>query len=454
MMGFPAPSKRRLYLLLAIGSMAVYAGPASAANWFKLQDTNTKNVPLISGFIEPSVFAMAGTSAEIYNPALKRYISAVPHDNLVGPNFSQSTTGIIQRARLMIRGWINPHISYFFAGEFGNNAATNVRGQYLPQLQDGHFTFSGYIPWVRVEAGIIRAPSAEDAMNGYMSYNYVVFPTVINQLMLQPLYAARPSTPYAAGPSGSVLVPSTEALGANAFRYPGVQFFDWKTWGHWQFAYGAMIGMYGSVSAGNLSNSPLYAARVQGSYIFGGHGPFRSDLTAWAWYQNAQPDYLGHSYTMQREGAGFQYLQGYMKPWGRRLKFEYMRGNGWISAPAAFSQQFGLQPALYNDQLYPNINNSAYGYYVEGGLFLTKRIEADVRYDYYNRLPNLASVGQERIFKTWALALQYHFTPITKLMAGYYFRTLQAPGVAANSPGAAVSAATDNEFALQAMISF
>ena len=329
-----------------------------------------------------------------------------------------------------------------------------VRGQYTPQLQDGRFTFSGYIPWVRVEAGIIRAPSAEDAMNGYMSYNYVVFPTVINQLMLQPFYAARPSSPYAAGPSGSVLIPSSEALGVNAFRYPGIQLFDWKTWGHWQIAYGAMVGMYGSVAAGDLSSSPLYAARLQGSYIFGGHGPFRSDVTAWVWYQNAQPDYLGHAYTMQREGAGFQYLQGYMHQWGRQLKFEYMRGNGWISAPAAFSQALGLQPALYNDQLYTNINNTAYGYYIEGGLFLTKRIEANVRYDYYNRLPNLAAAGQERVFKTWALALQYHFTPFTKLMAGYYFRTLQAPGVAPNSPGAAVSAATDNEFAMQAMITF
>jgi len=445
---------RGIALALTMAVSAAYFTTASAANWFKIQDTNPKKVPLISGFIEPDVFAMAGTPAQIYNPVLKRYISAIPHDNLVGPNFSQSTTGIIQRARLMIRGWINPHISYFFAGEFGNNAATVVRGQYTPQLQDGRFTFSGYIPWVRVEAGIIRAPSAEDAMNGYMSYNYVVFPTVINQLMLQPFYAARPSSPYAAGPSGSVLIPSSEALGVNAFRYPGIQLFDWKTWGHWQIAYGAMVGMYGSVAAGDLSSSPLYAARLQGSYIFGGHGPFRSDVTAWVWYQNAQPDYLGHAYTMQREGAGFQYLQGYMHQWGRQLKFEYMRGNGWISAPAAFSQALGLQPALYNDQLYTNINNTAYGYYIEGGLFLTKRIEANVRYDYYNRLPNLAAVGQERVFKTWALALQYHFTPFTKLMAGYYFRTLQAPGVAPNSPGAAVSAATDNEFAMQAMITF
>ncbi|MBU2837900.1 porin, partial [Acidithiobacillus thiooxidans] len=76
-----------------------------------------------------------------------------------------------------------------------------------------------------------------------------------------------------------------------------------------------------------------------------GHGPFRSDLTGWLWYQYAQPDYLGHSYAMQREGLGFQYLQGYMHPWGRQLKFEYMRGNGWIDAPSAFSQQLGLQPA-------------------------------------------------------------------------------------------------------------
>ena len=424
-----------------------------AANWFKLQDLNPKNVSLFSGFIEPSIFSMAGTEASIYNPQLHRYINAIPHANLVGPNFDQSSTGTIQRARLMIRGWVNPHVSYFFAGEFGNNAATMIRGQYQPQLQDGHVVLS-YIPGARLEVGIIRAPSAEDAMNGYMSYNYVVFPTVINQLMLQPLYVSNPGQPYAAGPDGSALISSTQTLGVNAFRYPGVQLFDWKNWGHWQIAYGAMVGMYGSVSAGNQSSHPLYAARLQGSYIFSGHGPFRSDVTAWVWYQNAQPTLMHHSYTMQREGVGFQYLQGYMHPWGRQLKFEYMRGNGWIDAPAAFSQQLGLAPALTQAQLYPNLSNTAAGYYVEGGLFLTKNIEMNLRYDYYDRLSNLAAVGGERIFKTWALALQYHITPITKIMAGYYFRTIEAPNVAANSPGAIVSKAVDNEFAMQAMISF
>ncbi|MBU2743433.1 porin, partial [Acidithiobacillus albertensis] len=276
---------------LTIACLAAYVPTATAANWFKLQDLNPKKVSLFSGFIEPDLYVMAGTPAGIYNTALKRFIYATPHVNLIGPNFGQSTTFLIQRARLMVRGWLNPHISYFFAGEFGNNAATNIRGQYTPQLQDAHVVFS-YIPAARVEVGIIRAPSAEDAMNGYMAYNYVVFPTVINQLMLQPFYASQPSRPYAVGPSGSVLVPGNESLGVNAFRYPGVQVFDWKNWGHWQFAYGAMVGMFGSVSAGNQSSSPLYAARVQESYIFGGHGPFRSDLTGWLWYQYAQPDYL------------------------------------------------------------------------------------------------------------------------------------------------------------------
>ncbi len=431
--------------------MVAFASTATAANWFKLQDLNPPKVSLFSGFIEPTIWAMPGTSASIYNPNLHRYFEAVPRANLVGPNFDRSTTLTIQRARLMIRGWANRHISYFFAGEFGNNAATNIGGGYQPQLQDAHIVFS-YIPGARVEVGIIRAPSAEDAMNGYMSYNYAVFPSVINQLMLQPFYNTDAATTVGAPSRGSYLIPGSAGLGVNAFRYPGVQLFDWKNWGHWQLAYGAMVGMFGSVSAENQSHSPLYAARVQGSYIFGGHGPFRSDVTAWLWYQYAQPTLLGRSYAMQREGTGFQYLQGYMHPWGRMLKFEYMQGNGWIAAPSAFSQQLGLAPALYQTQLYPGISNSASGYYVEGGLFLTHHVELSLRYDYYDRLPNIPA--QERIFKTWAVALQYHITPITKIMAGYYFRTIKAPFVASNTPGAAVSRAMDNEFAMQAMISF
>jgi hypothetical protein len=114
--------------------------------------------------------------------------SQVPHLNQIAPNFTSSNSFNINRARLMIRGNINRDISYFLAGEFGNNGFTHIGGNYTPAIMDGHATFSHYIPGVRIEAGIIRAPGPEQAMQGYMAYNFTSFANVTTQMMLQPFY--------------------------------------------------------------------------------------------------------------------------------------------------------------------------------------------------------------------------------------------------------------------------
>lgn len=437
-------NRRHAVKLLAVVAYSLLSQSAIAANWFKSQGVSPSNAPLfnVSGFIEPSIYLMRGTAA--VDPAAR--LNDIPNINLVPPNNTQSSAFIIPRARLILRGNLNHHISYFFGGEFGNAAFTNIRGNYTPGLIDGHVTFS-YVPGARLEVGLIRAPGPEGAMQGFMAYNYVITPTVIGQLMQQTFYdsdvAYNPGNPY--------LISGKDTLGVNAFRYPGVQVMDWFRFGHWELAYGAMAGMYGSVAAGNQSSNPLYAARVQGSYVFAGKGPFRSDITAWLWYQHARPNLNGQSYAMTRDGVGFQYLYGYMHPWGRRLRFEYIQGSGWISAPASFNSTSRLAPALTRAQIYPSSDNKASGYDVEAGLFLSKHIEADIRYDYYDRLPN--NPAQERIFKTWALSLQYHITPLTKIMAGYYFRTLAVPNQP-NPLANSIASAVDNEFAMQAMLAF
>ncbi|MBU2839875.1 porin [Acidithiobacillus thiooxidans] len=430
--------------LIVAAAMLGLSPLAHAANWFELQGISPAKAPIfgVSGFIEPSLYAQPGNEDSLEN-------NQIPHIDLIAPGFSQSTTANILRARIMLRGNLNKHISYFFGGEFGDNGFTHVRGGYQPGLIDGHFTFS-YIPGARIEAGLIRAPSAEGAMQGFMSYNFVLSSTMIGQLMQQPMYNSR--NPYKINTKlNAYLINGQQTLGVNAFRYPGIMAFDWFRNGHWEFTYGAMIGMFGTVAAGNQSSSPLYAARLQEAYIFGGKGPFRSDVQAGIWYQHASPELNDTSYSMNRYGVDVQYLQGYMHQWGRQFRFQYMRGTGWISAASAFSSAPGLAAPLTNTQLYPGSQNTANGYMLEGGLFLTKHIEANLRYDYYDRLPN--DPAQQRIFKTWAIGLQYHFTPLTKIMAGYYFRTLDVPHQP-NPVANSISDAVDNEFAMQAMIAF
>ena len=439
---------------LGVAVMTV-AQSASAANWIKLQGVSPALAPLVSvsGYFQPTYTYLPGTAAAN---------GQVPHLNQIAPNFTSSNSFNIDRARLMIRGNINKDISYFLAAEFGNNAFTHIGGAYTPALMDGHVTFSHYIPGVRVEAGIIRAPGPEQAMQGYMAYNFTSFANVTTQMMLQPFYNPNPDLPgvqnngTAAAPVYAV--PGSYGEGNNAFRYTGLEAMDWFRNGPWQFTYAAMVGNFGPLTATNYSNSPLVAARLQESYIFGGHGPFQSNLTGFIWYQHATPDIMGQGYSMTRDGLGVTYMQGYMHQWGRWAKFEYMRGSGMISTPSVFSSFPGAPSTgvLTDAQVYPGSQNTAHGYYVSGGLFVTRRVEVDLRYDYYNRLPNIAA--QNRTFSTWAVGLQYHFTPLTRVILDYYVRSvgIPHPGAIKPSPTLAESIANsaDNELALQAVIAF
>ncbi len=433
---------------LATGSIE----SASAANWFKLEGISPPKAPLVhlSGFIIPLYKYMNGTTA---------VNGQVPKINLVAPQDTSSKSFNILFAHIMLRGNINKHISYMMAGEFGNNQFTHVGGNYTPQLMDAHATFS-YIPGARIEAGIIRAPGAEEAMQGYPNFAFGFnYTTVTQQLILQPFYSA--NTTYTSGPYGSYSVPGTNVLGNNAFRYPGAEVMDWFRAGNMEYAYGIMVGNFGRLTATNSSNGPLVAGRVQASYLLKGfgpdRGPFRSDVTGFLWYQHANPIFNGQSYSMTRDGLGITYTQGYMHRWGRWAKFEYMRGSGMIDAPAVFNTYLAAPPALTDAQVYPGSQNKASGYYVSGGLFVTNRLELDLRYDVYDRLPNIAP--QERVFKTWAIGGQYHITKFTRVMVDYFVRSVKIPHLSSIPPAQralpqSVAGAADNEIAITAFVAF
>lgn len=410
---------------------------AEAANWLKLQNTTPKNAPLayLMGFAWPALVHTAGSSG--YNGQIPRY-------NLIAPNFDHSTSLYLPYARLYLRGRLNSRISYMFSGEFGNNGTTDVGGTYYPNIPFANITFN-YIPDARIEVGVFHTPGPEFDIKGYMAYNNLEFPNVISQLMAQPFFYN--NRPYLHTSTGAYLVPGNDGLGVNGFTYPGVQLFDWFRHGPWEFSYQAMVGMFGSIDAGMLSNSPMYAGRIQESCIFGGHGPFQSNLTAFAWFQHANPTLLGKDYVMQREGLGFTYLKGFMHPWGQHLTFEYIRGDGWITAPAAYNSSPVIPSPASETQLYPGVNNTADGYYVNAGLFFTKHIEGLLRYDYYNRLPNLPSANIS--FRTLSVGLAYYINPIMHVNINYYFRNVNAnPAASGNVIVQSVVHNTDNELAI------
>jgi len=91
---------------------------------------------------------------------------------------------------------------------------------------------------------------------------------------------------------------------------------------------------------------------------------------------------------------------------------------------------------------------------------LTHHIELNARYDYYDRLPNIAS--QERVFKNTALGATYHVTPLTRVAVDYIFRKVEIPhpsaiGTAGSPTLDLASSIVDgigNEFHVFAVIAF
>ncbi|OIQ67328.1 hypothetical protein GALL_510940 [mine drainage metagenome] len=295
-----------------------------------------------------------------------------------------------------------------------------------------------------------------------MGYNFIdLFPTVIGQLMQPNFYNSGRTYPFNPA-TGGYLVPSSDLSSGNGFRYPGVEAFDWfRVKRNIELSYGAMVGQYGNQLESDSANGPIFAGRVQLSYLYGGGGSlFRNDLTGFAWYQQARPQLNGARSTMKREGFGATYRRGYMEAGGKSLKVEYMQGSGNIMAPAVFNQSPALLPAQYQTTFYPGSENKASGYYFTAGLFVTDKIELNARYDYYDRLSNIPS--QERIFKNTGVGVQYHFSPLTRVVADYFVRKIDIPNPnAIGAPGSPqltlaknIANSIGNEFDIYAIFAF
>ncbi len=433
---------------------AVLAGPgAHAANWFELQGVSNPawGKAHVSAWVEPAYTRIDGAAAANHH---------VPTSNLVGPEFAGAQALAVQRARLSVRGRLDRHVDYFLSGEFGDNAFTRGGTGYAPRLYDGNVMLSHVIPGVRLEAGLIRAPGPEDAMSGYMGYAFFAqLPTVIGQLM-QPSFYARSQHYAQAG--GGYLVPAAAMSSNNGFHYPGVEATNWYApRPNLELSYAVMLGAYGKAFAADTGNGPVAAARLQASWLLGGgKGPYRNDLTAFVWRQQARPTINGASSSLQRDGAGVALRRGFMQPGATSLKIEYMEGRGTIVAPPPFQPAPGLLPAQQDSTVYAASSNQARGYDVSAGVFVTRRVELDARYDAYDRLPNLAAA--ERTFSNLGFGAQYHFTPLTRVAVDYFVRrigipnpgAIGAPGSPARNLASSAAAATGNELSVYAVIAF
>ncbi len=435
--------------------------PANAANWFTIQ---TISLPewgsgQFIGFLQPLYTDIQASSVIVNGYPHAPVTDQTAHFNEVAPTFDSSSQLYMQRARFFVRGSIgNPDISYYVGVEAGQNGYDYSWGHYAPRVIDANMVFSHYIPGVRLEIGNIRAPGPEGAMEGFMSFNFLdAFGTGLQQLMQPTFYNNginyKLATP---GTKDGYAVPGGDISGNNGFRYPGIMAEDWfMVAPKVEVAYGAMLADYGKLLDSGTSNGPIVAARLQASYLLGSEKGrfFRNDLTGFIWGQAARPE-IGvmpgqptpSSSNMTRDGFGMTYRNGYMVQGGLDVKAEYFEGSGNIAAPAVFNETPGMAavPALYDEIVYAGSNNTANGYDVSGGYFLTKSIEAVLRYDYYDRLPNNAAA--ERIFQDTSLALEYHVTPLSRIVVDYIDRSIHIPNPSA--VGAAGSLALEQATAV------
>ncbi|MHB0991527.1 MAG: hypothetical protein ACYC0M_09655 [Burkholderiales bacterium] len=449
-------------IALSVGLGLGASQSANAANWFEIQ---TISLPewgygQVVGLLAPLYTDIAAN--QIVAP--KTFVNGqTARFDQIGPAFDSSSQIIMQHARLFIRGSINPDISYYVGTEMGQNGYSYSWGNYAPRIIDADMVFSNYIPGVRVEVGNIRAPGPEAAMEGFMAFNFIdQFATGLQQLMLPTFYNNSVNYKLATkGTKDGYAVPGGDVSGNNGFRYPGVQAEDWfmvapKT----EVAYAAMLGDYGRLLDTGTSNGPIVAARLQASYIFNDSGGrfFRNDLTGFVWAQGAHPE-IGvapgqptpSSNNMTRDGFGLTYRNGFMQRGAFDAKAEYFEGRGNIVAPAVFNETPGLAAAqttaLYDEVVYAGSNNTAHGYDISGGYFLTRQLEAVLRYDYYDRLPNLAA--QERVFTDASAALEYHITPLTRIVVDYIDRSITIPNPGALGAALAQATALDNSMGNQ-----
>lgn len=416
---------------LIAGVLALAAAPqaAHAANWLMLQGTEPAGVSApvsLWGFIQPTYFSVDSKNLSGLVGPNAAFNGQTPNFNRVGPQLESSNSFNILRARIGIRGVASPideRINYFFLTEFGNNGYSRSDDGSSPRIIDGSITFN-HIPGARVRVGLFKAPGMpEEGLQGIQVFDYINFTNVTQQLIQEQFFTTGPSAAAAplAGSTTTGFV-GTQQGTINAFRDTGIQVFDSFRRGPWDLGYAAMVGNGSPLfRTDNNEGKDLYY-RLQGYYVFGNSkGPRRDDIGAWLWRQDGKRTFNGNDFDMVRQGIGVGYHKGFMQPNGMRFTAEYMQGKGMISAGSPF-------PGV-GTTVYPGDDNKADGWYAEGGYFLTRNIEFDLRYDKYNRLTN--SAADERDFTTWTLGAQYHFSPKARATINYEFRDLKVP-----NPGA------------------
>lgn len=406
----------------AAGLTLLGAGQAQAANWLQLQGTEPEGSAgraKVWGLIQAQYqkdFSDANAGGAYVPP------------KLIGPDLTTQSAFNVNRARIGVRGANFPldgKTNYFILVEFGNNALTNQKDSYAPRLSDASITLN-QIPGARVRLGLFKTPGSEEGLQGIVNIDYINFTEVTNQLMLERFQSAHSAaavtnTAPQPLPVGTSLSQFDRPVGA--FRDVGIQVFDWFKAGGLEHSYALMIGNGNGVNFTDDNNNKDIYGYWSTAKVFGGKGPRREDLKAFAWFQKGKRTWDDGSgggskdYDRKRWGVGVRYLK---KPF--RAQAEYLAGKGMIfNGPD--KPNYGLASPLASHAS-NGLMAKGKGYYLDLGYFIPgTKFELDARYDRYARLDGSQF---ELDWKAITLGVQYHINKKTRITANYAFRDVEA----------------------------
>lgn len=414
--------------------------------------------------------------------------------NTIQPDLSSSQTFQIQRARIGVRGALaeEEKISYFLLAEYGNNGITQPGGGAgRVTLTDATVTFS-HIKGAKIRVGQMKVPMSEEVYQGIMAFNYINLTSIANQQLIErpmwtdgnapcmvtpnPLGAPAPqlSDPlYLQFCNGGSQTQFRSA--AVAARDTGIQVFDSFRSGPWENSYAILVGQGGANKDDRDDNldTTIY---VSAEKIFGGMKVFQKGYKLYAWrtvgkrtiYDSFTLNSGGTSleaaereYDRKLTGIGGTYFDGKYRFWAEYIEVDGMIFNGSTggAVPGAVNGVGPAPPTIpfpagsIVAQFKTEPEGEGDGGYLDFGYRIKPDVELDIRYDWYNRVTNMAAANEFK-FETWTLGAQYFFSPTTKFIINYEKRSVEAPGLPSTDPANIIADDTDDRISAQVFLIF
>ena len=396
--------------------LVVISCSAQASNWLQLQGNEAPNAPAfrVFGFVQPTYTYIDAKPVNGLQGASAVNNGKYSALNLNWPNLEHPHQFQVLRAGLGARGKLSDEINYFVALDAGQNGSTYYHDVVLT---DASLTFN-FIPGARVRAGLFKLPTSDEALLAVNTSSPYVYNSNAVLYLLVGLPVQSSGAVNASGTSSANL-----ASGFSGYRDWGVQVYDWFNRGQWEHSYAAMLSNGSAIDHPRDDDTRKdVTLRLQTSYLLGGQGPNREDVSAFVWRQNGSRLFGSQHYPMVREGAGLKYLQG-----NYRASAEYLRADGMVvggQAPPFVGQPFAV-----------GVNEKAGGWYVEGGWRFLAQWELDLRYDYLDFMTQ--NLANEREFTTTTLGVQYFINPATRAIFNYEWRNMKVSNPSAIAAGAA-----------------